>query len=237
METIHDRIRRKREEKGWPQAELARRVGVSTQAVQQWESKDPDTRTAPRRAAKLKVAAELGVTPLWLDYGDDLPSYLLEAQTPDAAPRVRELQVPFAPKPRLLPIIGFAIATPDEDGYFDDMGYAPNAAMEYVLTWHSDDPSAYGLRVKKDSMSPRIRSGEIIVIEPSAQVSSGDDVLVKLRNGRKMVKRLLYQRGGEVGLHSVNVAHQELTISLEEVEAIQLVAAILPRGTKTKEGA
>lgn len=50
------------------QAELARRMGVSTQAVQHWESDGPD-QTTPRRAKRAKLAKVLCVTEDWLEFG------------------------------------------------------------------------------------------------------------------------------------------------------------------------
>lgn len=215
---LAEKLRTALKKSGITQADLARRIAaamsidVSPQDVHSW--------LKTGRISKPKLAAFARET------NSDV-AHLLGEPSPNYGAQQ---------KSRDVPIIGFAIATPEGEGFFDDMGYPPGAAMEYVLTWHSDDPNAYGLRVRRDSMSPRIRAGEIIVIEPSAAVSSGDDVLVKMRNGRKMVKRLLYQRAGEVGLHSINQAHGELTISVQEIEEMHLVAAILPRSTKTKEG-
>jgi phage repressor protein C with HTH and peptisase S24 domain len=227
--SIHARIRKKREELGISQAELARRVGVSTQAVQQWEEDDPEKQTAPRRATRKKVAEALGVTLIWLEYGEELPAYLFERQTPPEPLTVREA-LTF----HRVPVIGHAIANPDEDGYFDDMGFPPGGGMDYVA-WPTTDPNAYGLMVKGDSMQPRIRPGEIIIVEPGRTPSPGDDVLVKTRAGRKMVKQLLYQRGGEAVLGSINQAHRQLTISLEEIESIQFVGGIIPRSATVGE--
>lgn len=38
------------------------------------------------------------------------------------------------------------------------------------LKIYSDDPDAFGLRVKGDSMWPRIKSGEYVLIEPNTKV-------------------------------------------------------------------
>jgi phage repressor protein C with HTH and peptisase S24 domain len=219
--SIHDRIRRRRKELGLSQAELGRRVGVSTQTVQQWEETDEAKRTAPRTARRKKVADALEVTLLWLEYGDDLPGYVMEERAKYADN--------VAAGMRPIPVIGFAIATPEQDGYFDDMGYPPGAGQGYIV-WPTKDRNAYALEVKGDSMQPRIRPGERIVVEPGTQVHPGDDVVVRTVDGRKMVKQLLLQRGGEVTLGSINQAHRQTTISVEHIESIHFVAAIVPRG-------
>lgn len=133
-----------------------------------------------------------------------------------------------------VPIVGFAIATPERDGYFTDGEY-PVGHGEGFIPWPTRDPNAYALRVKGDSMQPRIRPGELIVIEPNVKAELMDDVLVRTRDGRRMVKQLLNRRAGEITLGSINQAHQQQTISVEEIESIHFVTAIVPRGANIKE--
>lgn len=75
MDSIHARIRQRREALGLSQSELARRLGVSYQTVQMWEREPdpsrPGTSTAPKRARLAEVAQILGVTPEWLLTGRD----------------------------------------------------------------------------------------------------------------------------------------------------------------------
>lgn len=135
---------------------------------------------------------------------------------------------------RDVPIIGHVIANPVEDGYFDDMGFPPGGG-EGNVPWATRDRHAYAVRVKGDSMQPRFRAGEIVIVEPGAAVVPGDDVVVRAVSGRKMVKRLLFQRGNELTLGSVNDRHPPLTISLEEIESIHHIAGSVQRGTSTKD--
>lgn len=123
---------------------------------------------------------------------------------------------------RRVPIVGHAIATPDEDGFFDDMGFPTGSGEGYVL-WLTRDANAYALRVKGHSMAPRYRPGELIIVLPGAAVSPGSDVLVRARSGRKMLKQLLYKRRDEVTLGSVNQTFKPVTLLLEEIDSMHLV--------------
>lgn len=164
-------------------------------------------------------------TPPWADEtGLGLPRPG-EPYDRDARPR------PMARGAREVPIIGHVIATPDTDGYFDDMGFPPGTG-EGSVPWGTSDPNAYAVRVKGDSMYPRYRPGEILVVEPNAPVVPGEDVIVRTRDGRKMVKRLLFQRSSEVELGSINERHKPVTIPLEEIESIQIVAGSVRRGVE-----
>ncbi|MFB9242385.1 helix-turn-helix transcriptional regulator [Massilia antarctica] len=67
MDTIHTRIKQRREELGMSMKELAEKVGVSAwQTVQQWEKEGG---TAPKRSRLQAVADALQTTPEFLTYG------------------------------------------------------------------------------------------------------------------------------------------------------------------------
>ena len=73
METIHTRIKKRREELGLSMKDLALIVGVSSwQTIQQWEKENG---TAPKRARLLAVAHALKVAPGYLAYGVSLPRH------------------------------------------------------------------------------------------------------------------------------------------------------------------
>lgn len=71
MTTMADRIRDAREAKGLSQSELARKLGVKPQTVQQWEAKTKAT--GPRRYRLLALAKELDVSPVWIEFGTAKP--------------------------------------------------------------------------------------------------------------------------------------------------------------------
>ena len=59
LDMLGDEIRRRREEKGWTQEQLAAKVGVTYGAVQQWEK----NKTAPKRSRLARVCKVLGIAP------------------------------------------------------------------------------------------------------------------------------------------------------------------------------
>jgi transcriptional regulator with XRE-family HTH domain len=76
VESIHTRIKARRAALNLTQQQLAERVGVTYQTVQQWETEpDPSNpkvlSTAPKRTRLAQVAAALGVTEEWLVTGRD----------------------------------------------------------------------------------------------------------------------------------------------------------------------
>lgn len=117
------------------------------------------------------------------------------------------------------------------DGYISIDDYPVGHGHAHLPEVRSRDSSAYGLRVRGDSMRPRIKSGEYIVVEPNSEAQPGDDVVVKFLDGSTVVKELLWIRDGDVCLGSINNGIAPMTIPLQKVEYIHRVAAIMPRGS------
>lgn len=210
MATIVDRVRAALSKAQISDAEIARRLGVTPQAVSGWW-----------RTGRISKTSLSGVA---RETGRSLEQ-LIEPETV-GEPR----PTGYGPVMRDVPIIGNAIATPDFDGYFDDMSF-PVGHGEGYIPWPTRDPNAYALRVKGDSMQPRIRPGELVVVEPNVTPLAGQDVVVRTRDGRKMVKQLLIRRSGELTLGSINQDHRQITLALDQVESVHYIAAIVPRGS------
>lgn len=95
------------------------------------------------------------------------------------------------------------------------------------LKIYSDDKDAYGLKVRGDSMWPRIQSGEFVVVEPNTRVRSGDEVFVRTIEGHNMIKVFSKTRDGDYQFTSINNSHKPITLSPDQVDTIHYVAAIV----------
>lgn len=126
--------------------------------------------------------------------------------------------------PRDVPVAGTVEGDPD--GYLEDSMRPVPAG---VVRCPAKDGQTYALGVRGESMRPRIKSGEFIIAEPNRRPSPGDDVVVVLYDGRKMIKELLYQHGDDVTLGSITNRFKPITLHLGDIEAIHYVAAIIPR--------
>lgn len=131
--------------------------------------------------------------------------------------------IPF-PKGRRIPVVGMAQL--GDNGHWADVEY-PVGHGDGYLDFPSRDKNAYGIKCQGDSMMPRIKDGEFVVIEPNHPVENGDEVLVKATDGRVMIKILLYQRMGRTHLMSVNSEHQPIAIATDKIEKMHYVAAIV----------
>ncbi|MEQ4624775.1 XRE family transcriptional regulator [Providencia manganoxydans] len=95
------------------------------------------------------------------------------------------------------------------------------------LKIYSDDVDAYGLKVKGDSMWPRIQSGEYVVVEPNTHVRAGDEVFVRTIDGHNMIKIFNKTRDGDYQYTSINNAHKPITLDPNQVDKMHYVAAIV----------
>lgn len=123
-----------------------------------------------------------------------------------------------------VPVIGKAML--GTDGYFEAIDF-PVGVGDGVLLVYSDDPNAYGLRVVGTSMTPRIKNGEYVLIEPNHPYVSGDEVMVKTTSGQAMIKEFIYHRDGLYRFDSVNPGHEPLLIEEEKIDKIHYVGGIL----------
>lgn len=135
--------------------------------------------------------------------------------------------------PRLRPFRNVPIVGTVEGGLEGYLEHTPDG--DGSVDFPAKNDMTYALRVRGDSMRPRIKSGEFIVVDPNASPNPGDDVVVVCTDGRKMVKELMYIRDGEVTLGSISDGFHPISLQLSDVEALHYVAAIVPRGAFAKD--
>jgi SOS-response transcriptional repressor LexA len=165
MQEIKDRVRDLRLQYRLTQDELARRVGVKQQSIQQLEDG-----VVKRPRYILELARALNVRPEWLRDG------ALPQRHPDQAePSNTEL----APRVRgVVPVISWVAAGRLEEVV--DL-HEPGAAEEWQATTAAIREHTFALRVVGDSMEPEFTEGTTIIVEPDLAPENGDYVIV--RNG------------------------------------------------------
>lgn len=126
-----------------------------------------------------------------------------------------------------VPVVGHVKG--GDNGYLEELGY-PAGDGDGHVEYPARDKNAYALRVKGDSMRPRIRSGEFVIVEPNHQPSPGDDVVVSTLDGRRLLKEFLFERNGDVTLGSINQEIGPITIARTDITKFHYVAAIVPSG-------
>jgi phage repressor protein C with HTH and peptisase S24 domain len=214
MSTLQERMQELVRATGWTVGEISGKAGVSHSAVSQWLSGET-------QSLKIEPAVLLerytGFSALWLAKGkgqkkvDALPL----PEGPEFAGHARRAQ--------LVPVVG--TAKMGSDGFYEEISAMVGAGDGHIEI-ATEDPNAYGLRVRGQSMFPAIRDGWYVLVEPNGQPQTGEYVLLKLRDGRKMVKELLVRRAASVEVLSVNT-QERITFDLSEIDAIHPIGAVV----------
>ncbi|MDD5353443.1 MAG: S24 family peptidase, partial [Candidatus Omnitrophica bacterium] len=98
---------------------------------------------------------------------------------------------------------------------------------EGIITYPTQDTDAYAIRIDGDALKPRIKHGEFIIVEPNTKVESGDEVIIKSKDGRLLVRTFEYIRDGRLYYTSINENVLKAVISLEAIEGYFFIAAIV----------
>ncbi|MCX8582501.1 MULTISPECIES: S24 family peptidase [unclassified Gilliamella] len=122
-----------------------------------------------------------------------------------------------------VPIVGNAQL--GDGGFWTGMEY-PVGTGDGFIYWPTTDKDAYALKCKGDSMMPRIKNGEYVVVEPNHRYIPGDEVLVVTADSKVMVKTYLYTRGGVATFISINEEHPPIKINESDIDRIHYVAGI-----------
>jgi phage repressor protein C with HTH and peptisase S24 domain len=211
-ETPAHRLRRALGGKEVSPAALASVAGVGVETAALWLGGiGPDVSLVQAVA----IQNTYGVNSVWLLKGKGEPGVAIRYA--DAFDPITDL------KWHGVPVVGFAQL--GDNGHFVDIEYPVGYGDGFVAA-PTADKDAYALRCVGDSMRPRIKDREFVVVEPNHKVEPGDEVLVKSKDGRVMVKEFLYERAGRVHLISVNETHAPIAIDKDNIEKMHYVGWI-----------
>ena len=205
---------------GWGPSDLAARSAVAMPTISAITKRGSDRTNYKEELIRGFPADKISHEWLRAEVGSMVPapwpSHKLSSNVADA---------PALAPSRLIPVVGHVNG--GTDGYLEEMQHPVGHGEGFVEYWTKDD-CAYALRVKGDSMHPRYRASEFVIITPSIEPQPGRDVLVKMKDGRKLLKQLNWIRGDEIQLLSINDGYGPTTLSIDEIESIQRVAGGVP---------
>lgn len=210
--TIGDRMREARENKEMDQATFSAKIGVVTRTLQRWEKGEQ----IPDAVSITKIAKVANVHPHWLLTGEG-------EMYPAPARPANVFSLPTANKRhnRLvdLPVISSVpagkVATIFHPDYTDD----------FVTVDDVKDPQAFALKVKGNSMSPRIENGDVVVISPAQEVRNGDIAVARV-DGEDTLKKIKFE-GNYVHLIPLNPEFEPMTVKKKDVNFVWKVVKLI----------
>lgn len=187
------------QQKAISDAELARRVGSTPQAINNWKR-----RGWIPKSAMSEVAKAIGCSLDWLAYGD-APTLSSTARWDESRlsggadaepPNVVETHY----KVGKVPLISWVRA-----GEFVEAidNFQPGDAEDWIDTTVTIRAHTFALRVSGDSMEPEFYEGCIVVVEPDLEPQHRDFVVVRNSENGVTLKQLV-DDGGEWFLRPLN---------------------------------
>lgn len=188
------RLKELREAKGLSQYSFADAFGISQSTIGNWEAgkREPNFDTMQRLADFFGVSVD----------------YLLGREpTPEGAP------APSRPGSKWIPVLGRVAAG------------APIEAVEDILDYEEIDAKTaasgeyFALQIKGQSMEPRIKDGDVVIIRKQNDCNSGDIAVVLVNGDEATVKRIKKRPEGIMLIPS-NPAYEPMFYSNEDIEKL-----------------
>lgn len=197
MDNISSRIQQAMDIRGLKQIDLVERTKISKGSLSSYIS----GRYAPKQNNIYLLAKALNVNVEWL-MGADVPmAYFKEVKSAEQDSAVR------------IPVLGRVAAG------------IPIAAIEETIDWEdipsemAKDGEYFGLRIKGDSMSPRIMEGDTVIVRRQSDAESGEIVIALVNGDDGVCKRLRKTKSG-IMLISLNPAYDPLVFDHKDIDSI-----------------
>lgn len=189
-------IKKIRKENKLSQSEFANILNVHQTAVSQWEN----GRTKPDVSVAKIISQKFNIS---LDV-------ILENE------RTKSNTNAFK-----IPVLGYVAGGIPIEAIEDILDYEELDATQYDMNYEY-----FGLKIKGDSMSPRIQSGDVVIVRKQPDIESGDVAIVCV-NGDNATCKQVQKHSDGISLISYNAAYDIKFYSNKEIE--ELPVTILGR--------
>ena len=202
-------IKALRKEYKMSQAELAKQLKVTQQAIGKWETgkSTPDSDTLQKLAEIFKTSVD----------------FLLGRETAVSVATSFPFEVEYEDEGYGIPVIGTVRAGYNSLAYNDDYGY------EYANVRNPED--YFYLIVKGDSMEPRIKDGDLALVHKQPTLNDGDLGVIVYGDNEGTLKKFS-RRGNTIILSPFNPDYEPKIISGEDLNNVYIAGKVVE--TKTK---
>lgn len=208
METIADRIKEIREDKGLTQKALSQSVGVTSVAVSRWEL----GLASPKGKNLLLLAKALDVTPDWLSLGSKKENRGTKHHVTDC------ISVPFYPYIEASAGEGIFPVSEDIKQSIDIPSYA-------VAKRNVNTNNIVCLKVHGNSMEPVLNDGSIIAIDVSLEdIKDGDIYVIRQEDILRVKVLSRYSRG--LRLRSYNHDYEDEFYEYKNLDDLHVIGRV-----------
>jgi repressor LexA len=210
--SIGDRVREARTNKHLDQVSLADKIGVATRTLQRWEKGDQ----VPDSVALTRIAKATGAQPTWLLTG--------EGEMYPAPSRPQNVFPLNATMKRKVSLVDLPLVSAVPAGKVATM-FHPDYVDTYVTVDDVKDPQAFALKVRGNSMSPRIEDGDIVIVSPHQEVHNGDICVIRV-SGEDTLKKVKLE-GIYLHLVPLNPDFEPVTVKRKDVDFVWKVVKLI----------
>lgn len=204
MKTTADRIKEGMAIRDLKQSDLVERTGISKGALSSYIS----GKYVPKQNNIYKIAKALNVNEAWL-MGVDCD---MTRNSLNTSPQSNGVKIP---------VLGRVAAG------------IPLTASEYIVDTEeipaamAADGEYFGLMIKGDSMEPRIRNGDVVIVRKQEDADDGDIVIALVNGGDAVCKRLKKYNDG-ISLLSNNPAYEPMYFNNAEIveKPVQIIGKV-----------
>ena len=191
-----EKLKAARKHSGISQKELAKKLFISQQAYAKYElgtsSPNPDMITV--------IASILNVP----------VGFLLEESSDNSIP------APSVPGSKWIPVLGRVAAGTPIEAIEDILDY------EEITPEMADSGDFFALQIKGDSMEPRIKTGDVVIVRKQDDCESGD-IAVVLVNGEDATVKRIKKRPEGIILAPTNPQYEPMFYSNTDIEKLPIM--------------
>lgn len=188
--TIGERIKKKRIESGFSQVDFANKIDVSKQTLYKYENNIITNIPSDKIEAISKV---LNLSPMYIMGWEDLEQPIPKS---NGYPTVR------------IPVLGDVAAGVPILAQQDIIGY------EDIPSDMAKTGEYFGLKIKGDSMEPKIHDNDIVIVK-SMSNAENNDIVIAMINNEATCKRL-HKYSNSVVLTAINSDYKPIEVTPDE---------------------
>lgn len=192
-------------EKGLRQVDISERTGINKGRISRWMNGE----NIPSGENLAKLAKALGVFSDYLLSGVNPTERFLKGDN------MVDIELPFSLE-TLVPVLGRVAAGVPIEAQEDIVGKIPVFEKQ---------EGYFALKIKGDSMSPRIMDGDIVLVKPQCSADDGDVVIAEI-DGEATCKVLKRNPYG-VTLIPFNGAYPPIVYTLAEAEGLHILGKVV----------
>ena len=206
-------------EKGISKRTLEKEAGLGTGSTSKWKDKNPNQVSLQKLSDYFNVSVSylIGESEFRTEHDVMLNRWMEEHDCESLADDAKKYE-----RGVKIPVIG------------DVAAGIPIEAIEEILDWEEIPESwarlgeHFALRIKGDSMSPRILAGDVVIVRQQEDADSGDTVIAKVNGFEATCKKLIKHEDG-ISLVSINSEYEPMYYSNKEIlsKPVQIIGKVI----------